>query len=217
MLEKLKILAFTDEMLTKKSGEYTVQINPEKYSQQYALQAVWKPTLNTGGVTKKYVVQKPQDLALEFYLDSTGVGPGRVNSVQDEIDKFKRIVYSYKGEIHSPNYLRVLWGKLSFDCRLDTMDIEYLLFTPAGLPLRAKVNTNFSQFNSPKKIEAEARKSSPDVTHRRTVVAGDTLPLLCFQIYQDSKYYVDIARVNRLDNFRRLEPGQQIMFPPLGD
>jgi hypothetical protein len=49
------------------------------------------------------------------------------------------------------------------------------------------------------------------------VVAGDTLPLLCFQIYQESKYYVEVARVNGLDDFRNLEPGRQILFPPLGD
>jgi hypothetical protein len=49
------------------------------------------------------------------------------------------------------------------------------------------------------------------------VVAGDTLPLLCFQIYQESKYYVEVARINRLDDFRNLEPGRQILFPPLGD
>jgi nucleoid-associated protein YgaU len=55
------------------------------------------------------------------------------------------------------------------------------------------------------------------MTHRRTVVAGDTLPLMCFQIYQDSTRYLDVARHNKLNDFRNLEPGQQIFFPPLGD
>jgi|SRR5215472_1385632 len=229
MLEKLTILGYSDEKLTQNVGQYVVQINPEKYAQQYSTQMACKPTLNTGGVTNKFVVQKPQDLSLEFYIDATGVvdaaranGPGGTGRnaftiVQDEIDKLKKVVYSYNGSIHSPNYLRVLWGKLIFDCRLDSMDIEYLLFTPAGVPLRAKLNTKFTQYNSPQKLELTARKSSPDLTHCRTVVAGDTLPLLCFQIYQESKYYVEIARVNGLDDFRNLEPGRQILFPPLGD
>lgn len=229
MLEKLTILGYSDEKLTQNVGQYVVQINPEKYAQQYSTQMACKPTLNTGGVTNKFVVQKPQDLSLEFYIDATGVvdaaranGPGGTGRnantiVQDEIDKFKKVVYSYNGSIHSPNYLRVLWGKLIFDCRLDSMDIEYLLFTPAGVPLRAKLNTKFTQYNSPQKLELSARKNSPDLTHCRTVVAGDTLPLLCFQIYQESKYYVEVARINGLDDFRNLEPGRQILFPPLGD
>jgi nucleoid-associated protein YgaU len=221
-LEKLTILGFSDEKLTQNTGEYVVQINPEKYSQQYSTQMNSKPTLNTGGVTNKFVVQKPQDLSLEFYIDATGVvdasiGPRKTTIVQDEIEKFKKVVYAYNGSIHSPNYLRVLWGKLSFDCRLESIDIEYLLFTPSGVPLRAKVNTKFTQYLSPEKLQLKARKSSPDLTHSRTVVAGDTLPLLCFQIYQDSKYYVEIARVNGLNDFRNLQPGQQIFFPPLGD
>jgi nucleoid-associated protein YgaU len=223
MLEKLTIAGYSDENLTQSSGQYVVQINPEKYAQQYTTQMACKPTLNTAGVTNKFVVQKPQDLALEFYIDATGVvdaangSTGAATVVQDELDKFQKVVYSYNGTIHSPNYLRVLWGKLIFDCRLDSMDIEYLLFTPAGVPLRAKLNTKFVQFISPQKLQLSARKSSPDLTHSRTVVAGDTLPLLCFQIYQDSKYYVEVARINGLDDFRNLEPGRQIFFPPLGD
>jgi hypothetical protein len=218
------ILGFSDEKLTQNVGEYVVQINPEKYSQQFSTQITSKPTLNTGGVTNKFVVQKPQDLSLEFYIDATGVvdaANGKTSSgftiVQDEIEKFKKVVYAYNGSIHSPNYLRVLWGKLSFDCRLDTMEIEYLLFTPSGVPLRAKLNAKFAQYNSPVKLQLKARKSSPDLTHSRTIVAGDTLPLLCFQIYQDPKYYVEIARFNGLNDFRNLEPGRQIFFPPLGD
>jgi nucleoid-associated protein YgaU len=222
MLEKLTIIGYSDDQLTANVGQYVVQINPEKYAQQYSTKMACKPTLNTGGVTNKFVVQEPQDLALEFYIDATGVvdaanGSSSATVVQDELDKFMKVVYSYNGTIHSPNYLRVLWGKLTFDCRLDSMDIEYLLFTPAGVPLRAKLNTKFTQYNSPQNLELTARKSSPDLTHSRTVVAGDTLPLLCFQIYKECKYYVEVARINGLNDFRNLEPGRQIFFPPLGD
>jgi nucleoid-associated protein YgaU len=56
---------------------------------------------------------------------------------------------------------------------------------------------------------------SPDVTHLRTVMAGDTLPLMCFRIYGDSRYYSEVAKVNNLDHFRRLQPGEALMFPPL--
>ena len=46
------------------------------------------------------------------------------------------------------------------------------------------------------------------------VKKGDTLPLMCFKIYGDSKYYVQVAAVNRLSDFRNLQVGNEIFFPP---
>ncbi len=59
------------------------------------------------------------------------------------------------------------------------------------------------------------RLSSPDLTHVRTVQAGDTLPLLCTSIYGSARHYLLVARHNGLDDFRQLQPGQQLQFPPL--
>ena len=56
---------------------------------------------------------------------------------------------------------------------------------------------------------------SPDLTRARTVRHGDTLPLLVRQIYGSPDYYLAVARYNKLDDFRNLRPGQQLLFPPL--
>jgi len=47
------------------------------------------------------------------------------------------------------------------------------------------------------------------------VKAGDTLPLLCHRVYKDSTYYLDIARINGITNFRNIRPGMRLKFPPL--
>ncbi|MGR9053652.1 MAG: LysM peptidoglycan-binding domain-containing protein, partial [Gammaproteobacteria bacterium] len=57
--------------------------------------------------------------------------------------------------------------------------------------------------------------SSPDLTHARMVLAGDTLPLMTERIYGTSKYYLRIAQINGLDDFRNLKPGSMLVFPPL--
>jgi nucleoid-associated protein YgaU len=49
----------------------------------------------------------------------------------------------------------------------------------------------------------------------RKIKFGDTLPLMCYRIYGDPKYYLQVAEANGLDNFRRLKPGTDIFFPPL--
>jgi nucleoid-associated protein YgaU len=45
-----------------------------------------------------------------------------------------------------------------------------------------------------------------------TVEAGDTLPLLCYRVYGDSRYYLAVAAHNRLDDFRGLQPGTLLCF-----
>jgi len=62
---------------------------------------------------------------------------------------------------------------------------------------------------------AKENSQSPDLTHIRIVKEGDTLPLLCHQVYGDPKYYIAVAAVNGLNDFRNLKKGERIMFPPL--
>ena len=56
---------------------------------------------------------------------------------------------------------------------------------------------------------------SPPMDRMVTVVAGDTLPALCHKIYGDSSFYVQVAKYNKLNKFRKLTPGMQLRFPPL--
>jgi nucleoid-associated protein YgaU len=47
------------------------------------------------------------------------------------------------------------------------------------------------------------------------VKEGDTLPMLAYEVYGDSAYYLELARVNGLDDFRNLKAGDRIFFPPV--
>ena len=214
MLAKLKILAYKDEHLRSKIGDYEVQINPEKYSQAFGVTSSEDKGIDTASVLPKFKTQTPQQIRLDFYLDSTGVVAG-VTSIPDNLKKFKEIAYDFNGQIHSPNYLKLLWGDLVFKCLLDSMDVDYTLFSPSGTPLRAKISANFRQHQSPDELERRSAKKSSDLTHTRTVVSGDTLPLMCHRIYGDSTLYMKVARFNGISNFRRLSEGTTLQFPPL--
>jgi len=41
------------------------------------------------------------------------------------------------------------------------------------------------------------------------------LPLMCQTIYDSPAYYLQVARFNNLVDFRNLEPGTEIIFPPV--
>jgi nucleoid-associated protein YgaU len=222
-LKKLQIQAYKDLAFSQAAGTYTIQINPETYKHNHKTAFTKNDSTDTAGVTTKFYVQDPQTLTFEFYLDATVAFPTvsavvpKITSVATEITKLKTVAYSYNGEIHSPNYLKLQWGAgLIFQCRLTQMDIDYSLFAPDGTPLRAKINVSFEEYLSPDEIVKRSKKSSPDLTHARIVQDGDSLPLMCYRIYGDSRHYIRIAEFNRLDNFRRLEVGTQILFPPLG-
>jgi nucleoid-associated protein YgaU len=63
--------------------------------------------------------------------------------------------------------------------------------------------------------QLEGFLSSPDVTHVRTITANDRLDLMSYNIYKDSKYYMEMARVNNLNHFRKLKVGDKLVFPPV--
>jgi hypothetical protein len=212
-LQKLKIIAYSDEKYTAQVGSHSVQINPESYTHNHTATYNPAPTTDTAGATIKYNSIDPETLSFTFYLDGTGVVS--TLDVSNEIKTFKQLVYQYNGSIHSPNYLMLIWGKFSFKCRLTKLDIEYTLFDSNGAPLRAKLTPNFQQYLSPDDIAKLSGKNSPDMTHVRQVMIGDTLPLMCQRIYGDSRYYLMVANHNGLTSFRELQPGQSIVFPPL--
>lgn len=222
MLKKLLILAFEDSHYQNSAGSFQAQINPEKYGESISVSFETDSIVNPAGVTVEFQGQGPKRLSLEFVFDDTGVLPDnsyessspQTKTVVARIKAFKDIAYKYDGSIHRPRYLRILWGNLVFNCVLERVDIDYTLFNPNGMPLRALVKAEFLHFAPADKLNLEARNKSADLTHARRVVAGDTLPLMCKQIYGDSTLYIQIARFNLLTNFRHLIENQIIQFPP---
>jgi hypothetical protein len=168
----------------------------------------------------RYGYTPPGDLSFKLVLDGTGVNSigvaalGRKN-VKDSIKTFRKLCLDMNGDIHQPNFLIIRWGDAEFHARLKSLDINYKLFDESGDPLRAELDVAFVSDKPAAAIAREAGKSSPDLTHVRVVRSGDTLPLLCREIYGSSEYYLRVAADNGLDDFRELVPGQRLRFAPL--
>ena len=218
--EPIKIKAFkkpdfTDEV---SSAEYTTNMIPEKYTLDYKINRGDDQVI--GGVqSPQYIKSEPKKLSLDFLFDRTGALPGfeaiSSKGIEEDLEKFKKAIFDYDGDIHKPYYLKINWGTLIFRGVLTDMAIDFTLFSPNGQPLRAIAKCNFLEFVDKELGAAEQNQSSPDLTHMRTVKDGETLPLMAYRIYGDSKYYLEVARLNGLNNFRKLTPGQQIWFPPI--
>ena len=128
----------------------------------------------------------------------------------------KDVLIGYKGDSHEPRHLKLVWGENSiFKGRVTELSINHKMFKPDGTPIRAIATVKFKSSIEEQKRAAKENKSSPDLTHIRKVKQGDTLPLMCYSIYGDPKYYLQVAEVNGLANFRQLKPGTDLFFPPL--
>lgn len=221
-LNKLKITAYSDGSFTKQVGApFSVLINPEKYTHGYKIKYTDPKGQGSNGGSPNFNKIPSETVGFEIVFDGTGVVPsqtlGTPVDVKTQIDAFKELVFGYSGKIHETKYVVLSWASLRFKCRLVSLDLNYTLFKPDGSPLRATAKAQFTGFNDEAELAAEATKSSPDMSHLVTVKAGDTLPLLCWDVYGRSDLYIQVARVNGLVGFRDLSAGTRLLFPPLGE
>jgi len=215
-LIKLKIRSFKDAQFSEKDKNFEVMFNPQEYSLKYNIESDDSQGIGTSGSEPTFNKITPQNLSLDFTIDGTGVTGEKID-VPEKVTEFLDVTHNYKGDEHRPRYLIIEWGTLLFKCVLKEVSVKYTLFKSDGKPIRAKLSTSYKRFIEDELRAAEEDSNSPDITHMRTVQEGDILPLMCFKIYGDSKYYMQVAEANGLTNFRNLEPGRQIFFPPLID
>ncbi len=214
----LTIHAYSDKRLQKKTGEFVLPINPEKYAQTFKVEYDVKPAEGSQGVEGKFKSSAPTDLKLDFVFDGTNTVYGYAQegkTVPEQLQAFKAVVYDLSGDIHQPKYLKVIWTDFVFDCILTELQITYTLFSPDGTPLRAKIGCKFLNYLETERRVLEEGKSSPDLTHVRRVTQSDTLPLMVNTIYSDPTLYLEVARVNGLTNFRNVAVGTRLIFPPV--
>lgn len=234
---KIKIVSYKDKELTeivKEVDPYYVPVSPEKYSQQYKIKYDVKAANGSHGVQERFLSSAPEELKIDFVIDGTNTIYGykysqsvsnkdNAPSVIDQIQHLKSVVYDMSGEIHQPRFLKVSGlgihqrgkGDVTFDCILTNLQITYTLFSQDGSPLRAKINATFLDYRENLRRVLEEDKKSPDLTRVHSMVEGENLPLLTYRSYNDPKYYLEVAKVNGMTNFRNLEVGQEIVLPSI--
>lgn len=215
-LKKLEVIAYEDPKFSMATGKsFSMQINPQDYNQKKGIKYSKDEPID-GGNMPTYQGYDDDNLKFVFTLDTTGVIAGSKDKIlSDMVKEIEDTVYTYVGDAHEPPYLKVSWGTLNYKGRLKKLDVQYTLFTSEGQPIRAKVTMELLQYIDEKTQALLKNKSSPDLSHLITVRAGDTLPLLCQRVYRDTVYCTEVARLNGLTGFRHLEPGTQLLFPPL--
>lgn len=220
MLKKLTITAYKDYSYGDSLGQFEVLVNPEQYSTRQKINYANKQALGSPGAEPRFMSIPSQECKFTLIFDSTGIiatTPASLKgkSVPEQIDAFLAVTSKYKGNIHKPPPLELVWGDFTFKGVLTSLNIVYNVFKPDGTPVRAQAEAEFKTASATQETLLGAKKSSPDMTHIKQLKAGGSLPALCQEIYEGENYFVQVATANKLNHLRGLKPGQSLTFPPL--
>lgn len=222
MLEKVQIIAYNNQdyadshKVNDPGNPFKAMINPENYSLDYKVEFTEGHGHGTSTAHQRFNFKKPEEMSFEFLFDCTGIIDNNPKeSIHDDVEAFKKLLLEYDSDSHEPRFFKVIWGTFIFKGRCTALTINFKLFNSNGSPIRAVCKTTFKGSIDEQLRVATENAHSPDITHYRVVKSGETLPWLCYLVYGDSKYYMQVARVNNLVDFRNLQQGQQLFFPPI--
>lgn len=195
-------------------GTFIASINPENVSLTKSISFNDNNTTNSSGKdTSQNQGSDLDQLSFDLILDGTGLVTSQ--SVGQQLRNLTQVCCKIDGDTHKPPYLFIVYGDIVFKGHTESLTVDYNLFDTQGYALRAKVSLKFKEFKSPGTEARDNNMNSPDMSHMKVIREGDSLPSMCKDIYGDIKYYIAIARINKLTNFRDIEVGTELLFPPL--
>ncbi len=156
-------------------------------------------------------------LSMELFFDTTDAAPtDQAADVRKVYTNGLDSLLSVDGELHAPPICRFVWGGgLDFTAVLVRADKRFTRFLPNGIPVRARVDVTFREYQTAEFQKSEIKHESTDKAKRWRVTEGDTLWLIAEQEYGDPSHWRTIAEANDLENPRVIEPGTTLSLPPL--
>jgi hypothetical protein len=232
MSSKLTIAAYPDFRNGDVSGSsvatFTLQLNPEQFNVEYDTEVEQlgdgEPGTASGvPVSARSRAYTKQKLSLNFLVDNTGILPNPPSgmsmfrmggSISDAMEILYKATIKPTSDSHMAPFVHVEWGDaIDLKGKVTSLSIEYVRFNSSGAPIRAKVQLSVQEEVDETVISRQFQ--SPDITRMPTMREGDTLVALCNEFYDDPSYFIQVANLNDLPQFRRLKVGSVIRFPPL--
>jgi nucleoid-associated protein YgaU len=206
-----------------------VQFNPAElsFSKTATMAEIAVPGLDAPVL--QFIRGGTETLTLELLFDSTtkkGMGDA-AESVSKDVDEFYALV-KQDAKMHAPPVCRFSWSEPSnpadkdsevshapfwFTCVVESVDRKFTLFSPRGLPLRARVTVKLREYQTVEQMVAKLQ--SADHTKSRSLRRRERLDQLAAQEYGSPAEWRRIADKNDIDDPRRIEPGTLLQLPPM--
>jgi hypothetical protein len=115
-------------------------------------------------------------------------------------------------------------GVLTFNAVCEQLAIQYTLFKPNGIPIRALVKLAFTQVEKAeaKSAGGAAKRQNPTTMgeaglRAHVVTDGDSLQSIAYRAYGDATAWRTIAHANDIDNPLHLRRGEVLSIPRLAE
>lgn len=220
----------------KDNNSIEVQFNPTDltFSKTAQFAEIAIPGLDAPAL--QFIRGGAETLTLDLFFDTTDKGMDKgAESVTESTDKFYQLI-KQDPETHAPPRCRFSWGETKkvtkpaaeqafalktevsyapfwFTCIVEAVDRKFLLFSPQGIPLRARLTVKLREYQTIEQMAA--RLKSADHTKARIFKRRERLDQISAQEYGTPTEWRRIAEENQLDNPRRIAPGNVLKIPPL--
>ena len=211
-LEKLKI--YIEERPDKFSAEgFEVHFNPTELKLDKSANWPKVATARRDTAHSAFTYGEPYSLSVDLFFDTYEEG----EDVRQHTSKIVKLA-TVQGNLQRPPRCKMFWGENRFDdlqWALQSVSQRFTLFLANGKPARATLGCSFKEWRSSKQEALTVKRSSPDVAKARVILRGETLSSIAAEEYNDPGLWRAIAELNRIDNPRRVTPGQVLSIPPL--
>jgi hypothetical protein len=185
--------------------------NPTEYqrSKTNSFAEIGIPGLETPPI--QYVRGESEKLTAELIADTSDT----LQDVRSVYTDPLRNLMNINSDLHAPPIVRLSWGSESFKGVIESLNITFTLFTPDGIPLRAKISLTMKEYRPVNIQVPKADKHSPNVEKAYVTKRGDTLSGVAGALYKDPSQWRVIAEANNIVDPRYLQPGTKLIIPKL--
>jgi Contractile injection system tube protein/LysM domain len=190
--------------------------NPAEYtvSKTNSYKEIPNPKANTPNA--EFVTVGSQSLKLNLMFDTYEAGTDVSKKTRD-LWKFMKPKPRKEGGPTSkdePVQVAFEWGVFRFVAYITNLTQRFTLFTHEGVPVRAKVDVDFTQYTDFEDYKDTNPTSGGGPAEQAwKVIAGDRLDNIAAQVYRDATQWRRIAEHNHLTNPLALRPGQVLRIP----
>ena len=193
--------------------EIPVKFNPTEYNLEKSITYADQSLPGFTSPVTQFTGGDAETLSMELFFDTY--------QDEDEEEEDVRVAYTNKidallhvdGDLHAPPVCRFVWGGLDFKCVLQSATKRFTMFLSSGIPVRARMDVTFKEYNPPEWQKKKNPRGSADKTKLHRVTEGETLWLIAAAEYGDPQRWRPIAEENGIDNPRTLRPGDELVVP----
>lgn len=214
-LKKAKIFEVDPDTRRPKAGVVvTCMFNPYEYTVSKSNQFSEPNAANSRNQPDaEFSKASPQRLKLNLVFDTYEAGKD-VRSETDKLWELMKVKPRPGRGKESPPAVAFHWGSFYFVAYITSMTQKFTLFDKDGVPVRAHVDVEFTQYvdvedNPPQ----NPTSGGGEVERAWQIIGADRLDNIAADVYGDATRWRQIAQFNGIVNPLALQPGQSLLIP----